>query len=452
MVYMGSEEEAEPSLSLQHVEADLRFDTQHGVVAGTARYQMQNSSGVEQEYLLEVDSGCTVEQITVNGENVPFTDLQNDCFLLTKNISLTLPAVEELDVVITYHCSPTIPANSGILSLYYEITPEYISIGGYHLIPSFQAAEEQETSTYSGQVTLPAEMELIARGETPQRIRENEDGTATWSIQGSGTRATVFAGNYVRVRIPEAEFPVYFCYSQNHQQEFEQMDILTMLNNTISYCIEQYGPLPYTESEPLNIVMTSAHMMGGGASGNMSYMGETYFTSANLNDPAKGGSAAEVIAHEIIHQWWGIQRFLYDMENTDWSSETLTCYTTYRLMKELHGEAYAKQFYVDVWQAKYRDLQANYYLRNPEYLQMLPEKHQTTLNALIFDSCTYAKAPLQILKAEQLVGGESEMDRILQELFQNGGTEMPPFITWQDFLDACGLTEEQLMLGGDDIG
>lgn len=450
-VSMGAEE-VESGLSVRRIDADLRFDTQRGLLKGTARYQMQNSSGTEQEYLLEVDPGCTVERITANGENIPFHDLKNDYFISAKNISLKLPAEEKIEVVITYHSRPTVPANTGILSLYDEITPEYISIGGYRLIPSFQSASEAENCEYSSQVTLPSEMELIASGKTPHRIRENEDGTATWQIQGSGTRTTVFAGNYVRVEIPEAGFPVYFCYSKNHQREFEQMDILSMLNSTLAYCTRQYGPLPYAEDEPLNIIMTSAHMMGGGASRNLSYMGETFFTSANLSDPSKGGSAAEIIAHEIIHQWWGIQRFLYDMENTDWSSEALTCYTTYRLMKELHGEAYAMQFYVDIWQAKYRDLQENYYLRNPEYLQMLPEKHQATLNALIFDSCTYAKAPLQILKAEQLVGGEAEMDRILQELFQNGGTEMPPFITWQDFLDACSLTEDQLIIGGEDIG
>ena len=450
-VSMGAEAVGS-GLSIRRIDADLRFDTRRGLLNGTARYQMQNSSGTEQEYLLEVDPGCTVEQITVNGESIPFRDLKNDYYISAKNISLTLPPEEELDVVITYRCSPTIPANTGILLLYFEITPAYINMGGYHLIPSFQAAEEAENCICSGRVTLPSELELIASGKTPRRIRENEDGTATWQIQSSGRSIIVFAGNYVRVEIPEAGFPVTFCYSKNHQREFEQMDILSMLNSTLAYCTKQYGPLPYAEDKPLNIIMTSAHMMGGGASRNLSYMGETFFTAANLSDPSKGGSAAEIIAHEIIHQWWGIQRFLYDTENTDWSSEALTCYTTYRLMKELHGEAYAKQFYVDIWQEKYRDLQENYYLRNPEYLQMLPEKQQATLNALIFDSCTYAKAPLQILKAERLIGGEAEMDRILQELFQNGGTEMPPFITWQDFLDACSLTEDQLIIGGEDIG
>ena len=43
------------------------------------------------------------------------------------------------------------------------------------------------------------------------------------------------------------------------------------------------------------------------------------------------------------------------------------------------------------------------------------------------------------------------MDQILRELFQNGGTELPPYVTWQDFLDACGLTEEQLTLTPEDI-
>lgn len=33
-------------------------------------------------------------------------------------------------------------------------------------------------------------------------------------------------------------------------------------------------------------------------------------------------------------------------------------------------------------------------------------------------------------------------------LFQNGGTEMPPYVTWQDFLGVCNLTEEQLALDG----
>lgn len=54
--------------------------------------------------------------------------------------------------------------------------------------------------------------------------------------------------------------------------------------------------------------------------------------------------------------------------------------------------------------------------------------------------------PLKILKAEQLVGGEEKMDQILSDLYINGGTEESPYLTYQDFLNACGLEEGDLDL------
>ena len=54
--------------------------------------------------------------------------------------------------------------------------------------------------------------------------------------------------------------------------------------------------------------------------------------------------------------------------------------------------------------------------------------------------------PLKILKAEQLVGGEETMDRILNGLFNRELDPAYPYLTYQEFLDACGLTEEELNL------
>ena len=52
--------------------------------------------------------------------------------------------------------------------------------------------------------------------------------------------------------------------------------------------------------------------------------------------------------------------------------------------------------------------------------------------------------PLKILKAEQLVGGEDAMDQILQTLFRRQPNPDYPYLTYQDFLTACGLREEEL--------
>ncbi len=446
MSIMVKDEETDSSLIVRHTDFDLTLDVQNGSLSGTARYTLENISGDEQDCLLDIAPGYTVDHITVNGESIPFTDLDNDQYILFKNISLRLPADAQMEVVITYHGIAQVPANTGMLMLYYEITPEYINLGGSHVLPTFQNAMS-ENCTFEGRITLPSELELITSGQTPKKLRQ-EGAQTIWNVSGNGLRPVIFGGNYVCMKIDDVGFPVFFCYSQNHQTEFEELDIHSLLQETLTYCANTYGSLTYTEDYPLNIVMSSAHMMGGGASDNLSFMGETFFSAANLEDLSKGADAAEVIVHEIIHQWWGIERYMCDDENTDWSSEALTCYTTYRLMKALKGEAYAQQFYVDVWEAKVEALNRNFYVRNPQYLAMLPEEHQTTLSAMIFDANTYAKAPLQILKAEQLVGGEEAMDKILRKLFTEGGTEMAPFITWQDFLDACGLSEEQLVIEG----
>ena len=51
-----------------------------------------------------------------------------------------------------------------------------------------------------------------------------------------------------------------------------------------------------------------------------------------------------------------------------------------------------------------------------------------------------------ILKAEQLAGGEDAMDQILYNLFNRELDWSYPYLTYQEFLDACGLTEEDLSL------
>ena len=59
-----------------------------------------------------------------------------------------------------------------------------------------------------------------------------------------------------------------------------------------------------------------------------------------------------------------------------WSAEGLTVYTTYRIVKELYGEDYAREHYTDQWQREAEDYYLNYYVRSPEYLQELPQSKQ----------------------------------------------------------------------------
>ena len=101
---------------------------------------------------------------------------------------------------------------------------------------------------------------------------------------------------------------------------------------------------------------------------------------------------------------------------------------------------------MDQWQRDVDDYFLNFYVRNPEYLEKLPEAERLNIAGSLSGVRRYSEMPLKILKAEQLVGGEEAMDQILRGLFNRELDPMYPYLTYQDFLNACGLTEEDLNL------
>lgn len=97
--------------------------------------------------------------------------------------------------------------------------------------------------------------------------------------------------------------------------------------------------------------------------------------------------------------------------------EGLTVYTTYRIVKDLYDEDYAQKNYVESWRQAVDDYNLNFYVRNPEYLAALPEEQRLEITGSLAFVRQYCEMPLKILKAEELVGGEEAMDRILHDLF-----------------------------------
>ena len=77
---------------------------------------------------------------------------------------------------------------------------------------------------------------------------------------------------------------------------------------------------------------------------------------------------------------------------------------------------------------------------------MLPEEKRLEITNSLSYVRQYCEMPLKILKAEQLVGGGEAMDRILNGLCNRELDPAYPYLTYQEFLDACGLTEEELNL------
>lgn len=417
-----------------------------GRLSGTAAFQLRNSSGRPQELYFELDAGYQVRTLTANGTPLKWEDLKKD-FIASREVRCTLPADEEIALEITYGGMPKLwNAMESQLSGS-VISGQNLELASMHLAPTVagcvQVEEDAEAELL---LTLKEELTAVTSGAT-EMVGETGDGSRIWRAADTGTdRFRLFAADYVEADLEGGGMPIQFYYSRKYQERLDGMDAIAVMEQVIAYCTEHYGPRSYTEDEPFKIIQMTVFEFGGFASSNLSGMGEVYFSDLNLSDPEKGSGSTEVLAHEIVHQWWGLGASLMDPGDVYWSDEGITTYTTYRIMCELMGEEYAYENYVEKWKQAVDDNGKNFYLRHPEYLEKLPERFANDIQAACRSANWYSGNALMIYRAAERLGRE-QVDAVWSRLYLEGGTELPPYITKRDFLDACGLKEGEIGRG-----
>lgn len=421
-------------------------DTDAGTVTGRASYQFQNTSGQEQSISFGINPGYTISNVKANGADVPFTvsDYQeyNEALL-----EVTIPAEEEVELTMEYSGFPqeSMPTMQGGK----ELSSEYLCLENSALSPRVMNVMPGEAGYPTTiEITLPASMIAIPFSSSEAEvISENADGTRTWRYEANSAGGILYAGDYICEQIEAGGMTIEFYYGRKHQSVMEEAGAVDAVKAVVDYCTEHYGKLSYGTGDTLKLIQS--RVAGGGyAVGGASLLDEADFTIANLGDTNKGAVPGETFIHELVHQWWGLGNMFDTVDSTSpWSAEGLTLYTTYRIVKELYGEDYAQEHYVNQWQQAVDDYYLNFYVRHPEYLEMLPENEQLAISNSLSRVRQYSEMPLKILKAEQLVGGEEAMDQILHDLFNRELDPMYPYLTYQEFLDACHLTEEDLNLG-----
>ena len=420
-------------------------DTAAGTVTGRASYRFENTSGQEQSISFGVNPGYTISNVQVGGADVPFTvsDYQE---YNEARLEVTIPAEEQVELTMEYSGFPqeSLPTMQGGK----ELSDDYLCLENSALSPRVMNVLPGENGYPAAiEITLPASMTAVPFGSSEAEVvSENDDSTRTWRYEDNGAGGILYAGDYVREDIEAGGMTIEFYYGRKHQAVMEAAGAVDAVKAVVDYCTEHYGKLSFGSGETLKLIQS--RVAGGGyATDGASLLDEADFTANNLGDAAKGGGAGEVMIHELVHQWWGLGNMFDTSDSTSpWSAEGLTVYTTYRIVKELYGEAYAQEHYVDQWQQAVDDYYLDFYVRCPEYLEGLPESVRLNISNSLSGMRQYCEMPLKILKAEQLVGGEETMDQILNSLFNRELDPMYPYLTYQEFLDACGLTEEDLSL------
>lgn len=447
--WMDAEEEnyMQDGLSLTSTDINVQIlSTFWGTMSGKAVYSIENSAGKETDFYFALNSGYQVKKLCANGEEIPFTDLKQD-YIARRYITCTLPAQQKIQLEINYGGMPKLwnvmqdTLNGSVIS------PQYIDLSGSHLAPKPEIEMASKDTPIQLTLTLPAGLTPVTSGYPATLLKDTGDGFSVWSAKDTGELSmTVIAGDFVKAELDGGGMPVEFYYSKKHQSQLDSLNAVQTMEDAIRYCTQQYGPRAFTADKPFKIIQCTVFLFGGFAKYNISAISEGSFTIENMADIEKGSNGAEVLAHEIIHQWWGLGQMVQDDKDPYWTSEALTVYTTYRLMEHLKGTEYAETYYLNVWKKNVEENKKNFYIRHPEYLEILPEEYAADLKSETQGVNLYSGYPLMIARAAEKIGGNENMDKALSKLFLEGGTEMPPYISLQDFLNACGLTKEAFTL------
>ena len=431
--------------TVNKVNYSFQFNTVLGSLKGRADYEISQSYNSDKKECFWLNPGYEVTRISLDGQNLPYETLHNDTNG-ERQTFFTLPQSQGKTLTVEYAGYPTIARWS----------PTYISgMVGSDFIQLLNSDCVPSSTSFnlplgcSIQLILPSELTPIVAHKMLTDYRKNPDGTKTWQRTIDNFLYTwIAACDYRKTSFQAAGVGIDLVYSGKYAENIQKYDIPAATAEVMEYCAKHLGGISFVNKGRL--LMLEKDSSGGYAAPGWVEWGETTFTANNLNDPLKGASAAEVFAHEIIHQWWGGLGVECGEEYDNpgvWSDEGLTVYTTYRLMKEEYGALYAKQNYIDRWQAAVDAQDRGFYNRHPEYLQRLPEKYQAQINSANRQTNFYCRMPLMLLKAEQLIGGEEKFDEILQSIqdkYSNNGYDAP--FTYQNFLKECGLGEEELNL------
>ncbi len=311
-----SSDKVNKEIQLLNSDLKISFDGSKGSFSGKAVYSLENLSNSTQECRFTINPGYTIHKIIVNDKKVTFKKLKN----IRNNIIFNVPKEKNIKLTIEYEGRPKILYFLSDFLLNTNISNKYIDLDG-GFIPNIKVANSKDNPELTCKLTMAAGIMPVVdpsqedengkavanlTGDSTKLLSEDGD-KKTWLVHLRGTRFSLMAGDYVMKQLSNEEMPINFYYSSKHEDTMKNMSAEKVMKDTIDYCISHYGKLNnVSKNSPLKIVEKTALFPGGLALPNYSTIGEFCFNDENLSDKSKGASAAETLAHELAHQWWGV--------------------------------------------------------------------------------------------------------------------------------------------------
>lgn len=417
---------------------DIHSDT----LSGRADYKLNNKSGEAQTLSFQTNTGIKIDSIFINGTKSKAIRGETG-IRSTANWSLTLPAANEYDIRINY--SGRIRNDNTIMQrALYGISKGFVWLPANGSSPYLNVDLSGDFSLH-GSISLDEKLEPVSLYAKASK-KETVNGKSLWQymINRGPQTIDIIAADYMTKSFEAGGLNVELKYFSKHDKSITDMDAINVIRAAIDYFTKLFGPLPNREN--LTILELPAYLSGGFAGGSMSAMDETSFNPEDYlpADPTSphSGAGIDVLVHEIAHQWWGLSTVPIADGSSNWSSEGITCYSSYCFMKQYFGEEYAQEHYIKNWQQAWDSYKNAFYIKHPEYLAKLSAGDVSNIMGSFKSIKQYDLMPLVMIKAENALGSEVFHQKLSQLYMSHLGQP----ITYGDFLAATGLTEEALKL------
>ncbi|MCC0707136.1 M1 family aminopeptidase [Clostridioides sp. ES-S-0190-01] len=439
----GADEKLNKNIKLLDSDLDIKINPKKARLDGKIQYTMENTSGENQNLEFDLNPGYDIKDIKINGKKAKYDISKKK--QAEGRLSLNIPKEKNLKIEIEYggklinnQLFETILAGDTISKDKVELR----SKGSIFPKPKVDAMNTME-SMINGNITLPTGITPVVSGISTEKVKgDKKDNECTWKFSTRGIMLTIIAADYVKKDIKAGGIDVQFYYNRKHGDKINKMNAEKIIKDSINFYTKQYGELERYKVIPLKLVeggASSGQVTGGKAHENISYMDESIFNPDVFDTHiGEGENGSEVLAHEICHQWWGII-VQVDQMTPPWSPEGITNYATNKFMEYEYGKEYSKKT-IDNWKEENDKLKRNFYMNNPQYLEKLPENYVFNILSPNSMRLLYNKMPLQILKAEEILG-QDKFEAILKDLYNKYKYNI---LKYDDFLKACNLTGEEL--------
>jgi aminopeptidase N len=427
-------------VQLTDLNPEVIIYNEKAAMAAKVNYKFKNNN--ESEYIqFHTNEGLKVKEVKVNNEISSYKKVEG-----TNIIEIPIPKVENISLEICYEGKIKYDSYYGFAG--------YICRESIYLLECSNWVFRPLTSQKAfidiyGSITAGKNLSVVTPGELISVTEEEDTKKWNYKLKSASSDIGVFAGEYTKYEFSFEDTSIEFYYSPKHEEYVKGRNIEKHIKNMMSFYSESFGPY-YTKEYPLKIVEAACYKPGGHSSINVvtfaEYMINREIFEKDLYTEQEGTDIdynlvhdMGIISHEISHQWWGTA--VDAVEEMPWSNEGLAEYSSYKYLVKEFGEAYSYMLYSG-WESYFNDSSKGYYMKNPKSLKALNEKFRKGIEMENKQMQLYNQMPLQLVKAEKLMGEEVFIDN-LSKIYKNHFMKK---LTYEEFLNEMNLTEEAISL------